>query len=193
MNPSKQPAETQQSYFYVVWPEAEDKSTTASSVAATTNAAASVVMSTIPSSSSDLPTISYESRALTSSSTNHDSSSNVQQEEESPVNSPQRNPLLGEVAMTSSNASLSPCTRSTSDVQSPSQQHATAAIPCNMAIFPSMDSYNASGSVRRHKTVATPEYSPAKPKFHRSMAVGDRESNMREIGIRRCDLFFRRQ
>lgn len=192
MSSSKEPAEGQQSYFYVVWPE---EKSTASSIAA--SAAASAVTNSIPSaSSSDLPmpTFSYESQALISSSSTNDTSTIDLHREEPPVVSPQRSPLIEEetgsvasVQVMTSNTLRSPC-RSTADEnssQSSSLQHVTAAVPCNVAAFPSLDSYNANSSVRRHKTVVTPEYSPAKPKFHRGAAgnsVGDRESNMREIG-----------
>lgn len=208
MNSSKEPEEQQQSYFYVVWPEAEDKSPGAedkspgaSSVAATTSSAEAAVVNSIPSAaaSTDLPTFSYESRALSTSSTNDTAISSLQPK--SPVTSPQRtspqrrsqrSPLMkDEMAsvqvITSDNTSgnLS-STKSGSDEYSvPGTQHVAATVPCNLAAFPSLDSYNASSSLqRRHKTAVTPDYSPAKPRFHRSGAgssVGE-STTLKEIG-----------
>lgn len=184
MNSSKEPAEPQQSYFYVVWPEAEDKG--ASSVAATTvlsSSAASAVINSMPSttSSTDLPTFSYESRAPSTSSTDDTTTSSLHPK--SPVTCPQRSPLMkDEMASVQVITSNNTCrtTKPGSDEHSvPGTQH--VAVPCNLA---ALDSYNASSSVqRRHKTAVTPDYSPAKPRFHRGTGSSVGESaNLKEIG-----------
>ena len=191
MNASKEPTEPQQSYFYVVWPEAEDKTPAAAAAAATsagaTSSAATTVINTIPSassssSSSDHPTFSYVSQALTTSDT-----ATTTLQPRSPLTSPQKSPLVKEemasVQVINNNTSL--CATPGSDghssngAQSPVQHIATAAaLPCNFAAFPSVD------LMRRYKTGVTPDYPPTKPRFHRSgtgSAVGE-PATMKEIG-----------
>jgi hypothetical protein len=188
MSSSKEPAaETQQSYFYVVWPEAEDKS---SSVASSSSAASEVVNSI---TSTGLPTLSYGTPAMSTSNTNDTATSSSVK---SPASSPHTSPELTKEEMASvqvvaSNPTQSRCTANLgSDGGNgtlSSSQHLAAAVPCNQAGFSSLDAFSTSSSysLQRQKTMVSPDYSPAsKPRFHRGAAgcsTGE-QANMREIG-----------
>ena len=88
--------------------------------------------------------------------------------------------------MTSSNSPAASDSPVASIMRSQSLQQVVTAVPCTVAAFPSLDSFSANSSLRsRQKTVLTPDYLPAKPRFHRgggAVAGNAGDSNMREIG-----------
>lgn len=199
MNSSKE-SETQQSYFYVVWPE--DKSPGGASVAAAipSVAATSAVISSNSSSSATQPTFNYESQALTTSSS-CSSSSSLQQE--SPVESPlaPSKDMASVQVMTTINNRTSQSQLATdgsgilpNGMKSQPVQHVAASVPSSAAVssstlnfvIPSLDSFTATTSVGRHRTMLTPDHSSpgGKQKFHQGVAVNSGgDSNLREIGM----------
>lgn len=188
---SKEGAESQHSYFYVVWPE--DKSpggTSSASVVATTTATSAVLNST-PALSSTLPTFNYEPQTLTTSSSGS-SSSSLQQD--SPVGSPlsKETVSMASVQVISSNTaspSRDLSTKLTSDqcsISAHSVQYTAPAVASTVGasstfMVPAVDSFIPTSSVGRHRPMLTPEQtSSAKLKLHpMNLAV---DQNLKEIG-----------
>lgn len=174
MNSSKESAEAQQSYFYVVWPE--DKSPggdTATTILSSAVTAANSASAILPS---------YETITTSSSGS---SSSSLQQE--SPARSPLGKEEMASVqGMPSNNVfrGHGSCTKLASDGSDSANdmrsavQHLGAASPCSVATsstFPPMDTFSSAG---RHRSVQ--DCSPGKQQGVTANSVG--ESKLREIG-----------
>ena len=177
MNSSRDSSETQQSYFYVVWPDSEDKSPGGTGTAGTVLPAATPAA---VSSSIEVPNFSYDS-AQTLTSKSNEGSSGTQQE--SPPRTPPRSPSAkeetGSMASLQVNRSSSPTAKTDANLatngtpQSQLLQHVqAAAIPYTVAV-PSLDS----NSIRRQKAESS-----AKRRFRGTPGNSAAESNMREIG-----------
>ena len=199
MNPTKEPADTeQQSYFYVVWPE--DKSPSVSRAATATKLCSTTASSTASPGPVTLPTLNYESHALPGSSSSGSSSSSTQQQQ-SPVGSPLsketvRRPTASVQVTASHNNIYDPQDNYTKinsdcgDTSTKSQyiQHATATIPTSSTtiVLPALETPNiTSTSHGRHRTVLPPEVSHNRVRYHQINSTGD--SNLREIGIQFAD------
>lgn len=183
MNSSKEPAETQQSYFYVVWPE--DKSPGG-------DTATTILSSAVPAANSSASAILPSYETITTSSSGS-SSSSLQQE--SPARSPLGKEEIASVQGMPSNNVLrghGSCTKlAASDGGSDSVnggmrsavQHIGAASPCSVATsstFPQVDTFSSAG---RHRSVlAAHDCSPGKQQGGAANSVG--ESKFREIGAR---------
>ena len=177
MNSSKEPAETQQSYFYVVWPE--DKSpggdTATTIISSAVSAANSSAQGILPS----YETITTSSSGSSSSSLQQESPARSplgKEEIESVQGMPSNNALRGQ----SSCKLISDGSDSVNGMRS-AVQHIGAVSPCSVATsstFPPMDTLNSAG---RHRGVLATQDGPAgKQQEGTANSVG--ESKFKEIG-----------